>query len=131
LNDSGIWDYIPIFNSIKYYISGINNCLSKWADQEQNLDDQNTSRNWELAGTKPIGRAPGNKPVIANLFNIIVPTPLCSTRIKFTQFVQLHDMAVDHVDDFQFALMQFIGGRGAAVIDDDHIEAFVGQAAHC
>ena len=50
--------------------------------------------------------------------------------IKFSQFVQLHDVAVDHVDDFQFALMQFIGGRGAAVIDYDHIEAFVGQAAH-
>ena len=50
--------------------------------------------------------------------------------IKFTQFVQPHDVAVDHVDDFQFALMQVIGGRGAAVIDDDHIEAFIGQAAH-
>ena len=39
-------------------------------------------------------------------------------------------MAVDQVNDFQFALMQRIDGHGAAVIGDDHIEAFVGQAGH-
>jgi hypothetical protein len=51
-------------------------------------------------------------------------------RIKFTQFVHPYDVTVNHVDDFQLVPMQFVGGRGAAVIDDDHIEAFVGQAAH-
>jgi hypothetical protein len=38
-------------------------------------------------------------------------------------------MAIDHVDDLEFAPVQVIRASGAAILDDQHAEAFVGKAA--
>ena len=39
-------------------------------------------------------------------------------------------MAVNHVDDFQFVIVQFHCCRGTTVFDNHYVEALVGEASY-
>lgn len=40
--------------------------------------------------------------------------------------VELNDMAIDHVDDFELALVQLVGRSSSTIVNDHHTEALVG-----
>jgi hypothetical protein len=42
----------------------------------------------------------------------------------------LDDVTVDHVDHFEFMVMQFHCGRGTTVFDHQHVETFIRKAAN-
>ena len=46
------------------------------------------------------------------------------------QFAAADHVAVDHVDDLQFPLVQLVGAGGAAILNEDNVEAFIGKAPH-
>src|SRR5579863_8784356 len=54
-----------------------------------------------------------------------------STSGKITeQLGAAHDVAIDHVDDFQLVAVKLIRRGGATVLDHDDRETLVGEAAY-
>jgi len=53
-----------------------------------------------------------------------------STGEEVQYLVQLHDMAVDHVDDLQLMLVQLFGCRRTAVLHDHDTVALIHETAH-
>jgi hypothetical protein len=48
----------------------------------------------------------------------------------FQQFRAVENVTVDHVNDFEFVLMQLIVASGTTIFYHDHIKTLIGQAAH-
>ena len=46
------------------------------------------------------------------------------------QFTAADYVAVDHVDDLQFTLVQLVGAGGTAILNEDNVKAFVGKTPH-
>ena len=50
------------------------------------------------------------------------------SRIIVFSSARRHHLAVDHVDDLKLLVMQLVGPGCAAILDDDHVVALVGEA---
>lgn len=50
---------------------------------------------------------------------------------KLCNIFKLNYMTVNHVDNFQFVVVQFHGSCGTTIFDDHDVEALIGKASYC